>query len=182
MDLSLRLAIPKGRLEGAVLELLDDIGLDPGRNARSYRPSVTAPDIAVKMFKPQNIPDLVGLGSADAGFTGGDWVAESGADVTGGRVVKGTQFVGLRDAGNPVDLAARYYREGADEIFFLDITASVDGRDITLDVVRSGAEKVSVNTAAVKDPSLAASIFHFGEYTVGDVKEYLVSGGVPVRL
>lgn len=82
MEVKLRLAIPKGRLEGAVLELMKDVGLDPGRNARSYRPTVTAPDIAVKMFKPQNISSLVGLGSADAGFTGGDWVKESGADVT----------------------------------------------------------------------------------------------------
>lgn len=102
-------------------------------------------------------------------------------DVTGGRVVKGTQFVDLRDAGNPVELADRYYREGADEIFFLDITASVEAREITLDVVHAvaekvfvplgvgggldriedmamvlhaGAEKVSVNTAAVRDPML----------------------------
>jgi len=102
-------------------------------------------------------------------------------DVKGGRVVKGTQFVDLRDAGNPVELAKRYYREGADEVFFLDITASFEAREITLEVVRAvaaevfvplgvgggldtvedmaavlraGAEKVSVNTAAVRDPGL----------------------------
>ena len=98
-------------------------------------------------------------------------------DVTAGRVVKGTNFVDLRDAGDPVELAARYDAEGADELVFLDITASSDGRDTMVDVVyrtaeevfipftvgggvrtiedarrllRAGADKVSVNTAAVR--------------------------------
>lgn len=102
-------------------------------------------------------------------------------DVTGGRVVKGTNFVNLRDAGDPVELAAAYDREGADELVFLDITASSDGRDTMVDVVRrtaeevfipftvgggirtiadmrlmltAGADKVSVNTAAVQNPLL----------------------------
>ena len=102
-------------------------------------------------------------------------------DVTGGRVVKGVRFVDLKDAGDPAELAALYDREGADEIVFLDITASSDERRILLDVVartadqvfipltvgggvRSeedmqellshGADKVSVNTAALADPSL----------------------------
>ncbi|MGC7880242.1 imidazole glycerol phosphate synthase subunit HisF, partial [Desulforudis sp. 1190] len=104
-------------------------------------------------------------------------------DVTGGRVVKGVNFVDLRDAGDPVELAAFYDREGADEVVFLDITASSDGRDIMLDVVHrtaeevfipftvggglrsvedirlmlaAGADKISLNTAAVKNPSLVA--------------------------
>ena len=102
-------------------------------------------------------------------------------DVTAGRVVKGVRFVDLKDAGDPAELAALYDREGADEIVFLDITASSDERRILLDVVartadqvfipltvgggvRSeedmqallshGADKVSVNTAALADPSL----------------------------
>lgn len=102
-------------------------------------------------------------------------------DVTGGRVVKGTNFVDLRDAGDPVELAAFYDREGADELVFLDITASSDGRATMLDVVKrtaeevfipftvgggirtiedirvmltAGADKVSVNTAAVQNPNL----------------------------
>ena len=106
-------------------------------------------------------------------------------DVTGGRVVKGVNFVGLRDAGDPVELAARYDDEGADELVFLDITASSDGRDTMVDVVRrtaeqvfipftvgggirsvddartmlrAGADKVSVNTAAVQRPALIADI------------------------
>jgi cyclase len=102
-------------------------------------------------------------------------------DVDAGRVVKGVRFVGLRDAGDPVELAARYDDEGADELVFLDITATVEGRAATLDIVsrtaeqvfipltvgggvasddgvatllRAGADKVSLNSAAVRDPSL----------------------------
>ncbi|MGI8774302.1 MAG: imidazole glycerol phosphate synthase subunit HisF [Actinomycetota bacterium] len=102
-------------------------------------------------------------------------------DVDGGRVVKGVRFVDIRDAGDPVDLAGRYDEEGADEIVFLDITASSEGRDLILDVaartaetvfipltigggvrtvddvrrlLRAGADKVAVNTAAVRDPGL----------------------------
>lgn len=106
-------------------------------------------------------------------------------DVDGGRVVKGVSFVGIRDAGDPVELASRYDAEGADELVLLDITASSDGRDTMLDVVtrtaeqvfipftvgggirsvedarrllRAGADKVSVNTAAVERPELIAEI------------------------
>ena len=106
-------------------------------------------------------------------------------DVTDGRVVKGVNFVDLRDAGDPVELAARYDAEGADELVFLDITASSDGRDTMLDVVartaekvfipftvgggirelsharallRAGADKVSVNTSAVQRPELIGEI------------------------
>jgi cyclase len=106
-------------------------------------------------------------------------------DVDAGRVVKGVNFVGLRDAGDPVELAARYDAEGADELVFLDITASSDQRDTIVDVVsrtaeqvfipftigggirtvedarrllRAGADKVSVNTAAVERPELVAEI------------------------
>lgn len=106
-------------------------------------------------------------------------------DVTDGRVVKGVNFVELRDAGDPVELAARYDREGADELVFLDITASSDGRQTMIDMVsrtaeqvfipftvgggirsvddarsmlRAGADKVSVNTAAVQRPELIAEI------------------------
>jgi imidazole glycerol-phosphate synthase subunit HisF len=106
-------------------------------------------------------------------------------DVTGGRVVKGTNFVGLRDAGDPVELANRYDAQGADELIFLDITASSDGRDTMVEVVRrtaeevfipftvgggirtltdatvmlrAGADKVSVNTSAVQRPELLTEI------------------------
>jgi cyclase len=106
-------------------------------------------------------------------------------DVTDGRVVKGTNFVDLRDAGDPVELGARYDREGADELVFLDITASSDDRATMVDMVthvadevyipftvgggirtlgdartmlRAGADKVSVNTAAVQRPELIAEI------------------------
>ncbi len=106
-------------------------------------------------------------------------------DVKAGRVVKGVQFVGLRDAGDPVECAARYDREGADEITFLDITASSDARPILLDVVErtaaeiavpltvgggirepndvrellaAGADKVSINTTAVRDPAFVEAM------------------------
>src|SRR5262245_60086532 len=106
-------------------------------------------------------------------------------DVTGGRVVKGVNFVGLRDAGDPVELARRYDTEGADELVFLDITASSDGRDTMVDVarrtadelfipftigggvrsvddgralLRAGADKVSVNTSAVQHPELLTAL------------------------
>ena len=106
-------------------------------------------------------------------------------DVTEGRVVKGTNFVELRDAGDPVELAARYDAEGADELVFLDITASSDNRDTTVDMVyrvaeqvyipftvgggirsledarrmlRAGADKVSVNTSAVQRPEVISEI------------------------
>lgn len=106
-------------------------------------------------------------------------------DVDAGRVVKGVNFVDLRDAGDPVELAARYDAEGADEIVFLDITASSDRRDTTVELVsrtaeqvfipftigggirtvddarrllRAGADKVSVNTAAVDRPALVGEI------------------------
>src|SRR5262245_26550261 len=65
-------------------------------------------------------------------------------DVDAGRVVKGTRFVELRDAGDPVELAARYDSEGADELVFLDITATIEGRAATLDVISRTAEQVFI--------------------------------------
>lgn len=106
-------------------------------------------------------------------------------DVTDGRVVKGVNFVNLVDAGDPVELAKTYNNEGADELTFLDISASSGGRDTTIEVVRktaeevfipltvgggirsvedvdrllrSGADKVSINTAAIKRPELISEI------------------------
>jgi hypothetical protein len=106
-------------------------------------------------------------------------------DVAGGRVVKGVHFTSLRDAGDPVEQAARYDAEGADELVFLDISASPEARHTTLEMVgrvaesifipftvgggiravadagaalRAGADKVSVNTAAVRDPSLVSRL------------------------
>jgi cyclase len=102
-------------------------------------------------------------------------------DVTGGRVVKGVNFLELRDAGDPVEIAARYNAQGADELTFLDITATSDGRDLILPIIEAvasqvfipltvgggvrsvedarrlllaGADKVSINSAAVADPDL----------------------------
>ncbi|MDP6402664.1 MAG: imidazole glycerol phosphate synthase subunit HisF [SAR202 cluster bacterium] len=109
-------------------------------------------------------------------------------DVDRGRVVKGVSFVNLRDAGDPAEMAAFYDREGADELVFLDITASSDAREIMINIVKqvseevfipltvggglrqvsdvrrmleAGADKVSLNTAAVQDPSLVAEASDF---------------------
>lgn len=106
-------------------------------------------------------------------------------DVDRGRVVKGIHFVGLRDAGDPVEVARRYESQGADELVFLDISASHEGRAILLDmiqrvaeqvfmpftvgggirtiddatqIIQAGAEKVSINSAAVKNPALVAEV------------------------
>jgi imidazole glycerol-phosphate synthase subunit HisF len=106
-------------------------------------------------------------------------------DVNLGRVVKGTNFIGLRDAGDPVEIAKRYDEQGADELVFLDITASHEDRKIVLDVVRrvaeqifmpltvgggirtiedatqliqAGAEKISLNSSAVKTPGLISEV------------------------
>ena len=105
-------------------------------------------------------------------------------DVTAGRVVKGVNFVGLRDAGDPVEIASRYDEQGADEVCFLDITASSDERDIIVHIIEAvaervfipltvgggvrrvedvrrllnaGADKVSINTAAVQNPELVSA-------------------------
>jgi imidazole glycerol-phosphate synthase subunit HisF len=115
-------------------------------------------------------------------------------DVDRGRVVKGVRFVSLRDAGDPVECAARYDAEGADELVFLDISASADARPIVIDMVRrvadavflpftvgggvrsvedadallrAGADKVAVNTAAVDDPALVEQLaLRFGSQAV----------------
>jgi cyclase len=138
-------------------------------------------------------------------------------DVDAGRVVKGVRFRELRDAGDPVELAARYDAEGADELVFLDITATVDGRASTYDVIsrtaeqvfipltvgggvrevddvtrllRAGADKVSLNSAALRDPSLlSACADRFGAQCMviaidakqrdGGWEVYVDAGGTP---
>jgi cyclase len=115
-------------------------------------------------------------------------------DVAGGRVVKGVQFLDLRDAGDPVELARAYDAEGADELVFLDIKASPDRRNTAIDMVRSiadqvfipftvgggvrgaddvrkmlesGADKVAINTAAVEDPNIVEESAHrFGSQCI----------------
>jgi len=115
-------------------------------------------------------------------------------DVKGGRVVKGVGFVGLRDAGDPVEVAGIYEAQGADELCFLDITASSDGRDTLLDIVqrtadavsmpltvgggvksvedvrrllKAGADKVAINTAAVENPEFVREATRkFGSSTI----------------
>jgi cyclase len=115
-------------------------------------------------------------------------------DVTAGRVVKGINFVGLRDAGNPVEIARRYDEQGADELTFLDITATSDGRDLLLPIIEAvaaqvfipltvgggvravgdvrrllnaGADKVSMNSSAVANPDLVSdAAAHYGSQCI----------------
>jgi cyclase len=129
-------------------------------------------------------------------------------DVNAGRVVKGVNFTGLRDAGDPVEVARRYDEQGADEVTFLDITASSDGRGLILPVIEAvsaevfipltvgggvrqlsdvrallnaGADKISMNTAAVNNPRLVADAAdRFGSQCIVvavDAKRDLVGGG-----
>ena len=131
-------------------------------------------------------------------------------DVDRGRVVKGVNFVGIRDAGDPVEIARRYNEEGADEITFLDITASHEERDTTVQTVEqiarevfipltvgggiralqdirtmlnAGADKVSINTAAIHDPNLvSAAAARFGSQCIVvaiDVKRVSEPGSLP---
>jgi cyclase len=131
-------------------------------------------------------------------------------DVTSGRVVKGINFVGLRDAGNPIEIARRYDEQGADELTFLDITASSDDRDLILHVIEevaaevfipltvgggvrkvedvrrllnAGADKVSINTAAVQNPQLVAEATgRYGSQCIVvaiDAKRRLAPAGEP---
>jgi ATP phosphoribosyltransferase len=81
MPPTLRLALPKGRITEEVIKLLAAAGLPVRSNGRSYRPQVSEPGIEAKYLKPQNIPRLIEIGAHDCGFTGHDWVVESGADV-----------------------------------------------------------------------------------------------------
>ncbi len=115
-------------------------------------------------------------------------------DVNEGRVVKGTHFIDLKDAGDPIELAKRYDKQGADELVFLDITASSNKRNILLDLIKqcaknifipftvgggindcetiqacllAGADKVSINTAAVKNPNLIKEAsYQFGSQCI----------------
>ena len=131
-------------------------------------------------------------------------------DVKDGRVVKGTSFLSLRDSGDPVELARRYYEEGADELVFLDITASKEHRDTMAEVVEriaevvfmpltvggglrtvddmrrmllSGADKVSINTAAVRDPHLLSrAADRFGtQCVVVAIDAKRIAGSDPLR-
>ncbi|WP_374566054.1 imidazole glycerol phosphate synthase subunit HisF [Nitrosomonas sp.] len=131
-------------------------------------------------------------------------------DVTNGRVVKGINFVELRDAGDPVEISRRYDEQGADELTFLDITASSDNRDLILHIIEevaaqvfipltvgggvrqvddvrrllnAGADKVSINTSAVLNPQLVADASgHYGSQCIVvaiDAKQVSSSGGSP---
>ena len=126
-------------------------------------------------------------------------------DCNNGRVVKGTNFVNLRDAGDPVEVAAAYDKAGADELVFLDITATSDGRNTTVDLVRrvaakvfipftvgggirsiedfkvllrEGADKISINSAAIDRPELISeAALKFGSPEAGSIQDLMLWSG-----
>ena len=119
-------------------------------------------------------------------------------DVNKGRVVKGVNFVDLKDAGDPVEIAKAYDAAGADELVFLDITASCEERDTVVDMVRAVADAVSIPVIASggagtlehfydalteggADAALAASLFHYKDLEIREVKDYLAEDGISVR-
>ncbi len=156
----MRFVLPKGKLEARVLGILGEVGLDVARAERSYRPTSDGIDISFKMFKPQNIPAIVALGSADAGFTGRDWVEETGAPVVEVvdlgfdpvRIVAATAGPDL-DAlrGRPVVAASEYERltrafleaQGVTHTFIRSYGATEvfppEDADLIVDNVSSGA-------------------------------------------
>ena len=141
-------------------------------------------------------------------------------DIQNGRTVKGVNFVGIRDAGDPIDLAKRYVKEGADELVFLDITATVEKRDTLVDlvervaaeidipftvggginsvedvsrIIKAGADKVSINSSAVKRPELVNELSQkFGSQCIvvaidakqidGEWKVHLAGGSIPTDI
>lgn len=105
-SVNLKLALPKGRITDEVVRLLAAAGVSLLSNGRSYRPRASDPDIQVKAVKPQNVPRLLEIGAHDCGFTGHDWVVESGADV-----------VEVLDTGlDPVTLVAAAPEEARDRL------------------------------------------------------------------
>ncbi len=109
-SVNLKLALPKGRITDEVVRLLAAAGVTLLSNGRSYRPRASDPDIEVKAVKPQNVPRLLEIGAHDCGFTGHDWVVESGADV-----------VEVFDTGlDPVTLVAAAPEETRDRLDALD--------------------------------------------------------------
>src|SRR5438270_812439 len=119
-------------------------------------------------------------------------------DVTGGRVVKGVGFVDLRDAGDPVELAARYDASGAGEMLLTSMDRDGTSAGYDLSLTRAVAERVAVPVIASggagelqhlaealdagADAVLLASILHYGHHTVEEIKSYLAAAGLPVRI
>ena len=157
---SLRLALPKGRMQDAVVRLLADAGIDLRSGARGYRPTLSLPGFETKVLKPQNIVEMLHLGSRDVGFAGADWVAELDADLvelldTGldpVRIVAAaptTLLVGGRlPSDRPVVVASEYER----------LTRAWIGRaGLNATVVRSFGATLEANGLAIIDELMRSS-------------------------
>ena len=179
MSPTLRLALPKGRITEEVVRLLAAAGVAVQSNGRSYRPRVSEPGIEVKYLKPQNIPRLIEIGAHDCGFTGHDWVVESGADVvqvldTGldpvvlvAAAPEG-RTVSPGEAGRPLIVASEYENitrryldgRGLPYLFIRTFGATEvfppEDADLILDLVASG-QTLRENHLVVADEILASS-------------------------
>src|SRR6266568_3210123 len=148
-----RLGLPKGRMETGVLALLADAGIRVRPSARGYRPDVSLPGAEAKLLKPQNIVEMLALGSRDVGFAGADWVAELEADV-----------VELLDTGlDPVQLVAAApvaLLEDADVIVDNTATgATLEANGLAIvDVLMRSSTRLYANRAAFDDPVRRRSI------------------------
>ena len=179
MNTTLRLALPKGRITEEVIRLLAAAGVVIHSRGRSYRPRVSEPGIEVKFLKPQNIPKLVEIGAHDCGFTGHDWVAESGADVvevldtgldpvTLVAAAPEATLAGLRDLGRPLivasefDTLTRRYMESRRQPYLFIRTFGAtevyppEDADLILDLVATGGT-LRENRLAVVDEVLKSS-------------------------
>ncbi len=179
MPPTIRLALPKGRITEEVVRLLAAAGVAVQSNGRSYRPRVSEPGIDAKYLKPQNIPRLIEIGAHDCGFTGHDWVVESGADVV--QVLDtGLDPVVLvaaapegrsappGEAGRPVIVASEYERiarrymdgRGTPYLFIRTFGATEvfppEDADLILDLVATG-QTLRENHLVVVDEILASS-------------------------
>ena len=179
MAAMLRIALPKGRITDEVVRLLAASGLAVKSDGRSYRPLVSDPEVEAKFLKPQNIPRLVEIGAHDCGFTGHDWVVESGADVvevldTGldpvalvAAAPEGTAGR-LLDLGRPIIVASEFeaitkrYMEGRGRPYLFIRTFGAtevyppEDADLILDLVATGAT-LRQNRLAVVDEVMRSS-------------------------
>src|SRR2546425_882384 len=157
----LRLGLPKGRMEQGVLTLLGDAGIRIRPGARGYRPDVSLPDTEAKILKPQNIVEMLALGSRDLGFAGADWVAELEADVD--ELMRSS----TRLYANPAALEDPARRRRVDDLVMLLDSVLVARRRVMLEV-NASAECLEAVVAVLPSMRQAtvAPLYGNGGYAV----------------
>src|SRR5437667_309688 len=161
----LRLGLPKGRMEQGVLTLLSDAGIRIRPGARGYRPDVSLPDTEAKTLKPQNIVEMLALGSRDLGFAGADWVAELEANVV--ELLDELMRSSTRLYANPLALKDRARRRRIDDLVMLLDSVLVARRRVMLEV-NASAECLEAVVAVLPSMRQAtvAPLFGNGGYAV----------------